>query len=115
MDSEEKRKNLEKKFERDFSNGPLTLSEYLDIWKRLGQVFRKTFDDESLVITPEMTAEDIEDWDSLTNIQLIVAIEKEFPGLRFKTGEIAGLADVGDMVNVVVNEFHKKTRESLLE
>ena len=103
MDFGEQQSRLEAQFQSDFPDGSLTLSQYLNIWDRLGQVFRNTFDDESLVILPETTTEDIEDWDSLTNIQLIVAIEKEFQGLRFNTGEIVGLADVGDMVKVIIH------------
>lgn len=72
-----------------------------DVWRRLTSVFRETFDDDEIALFSETTAEDIEDWDSLTNIQLIVAIEKAFPGLKFSTGEIAYLKNVGDLVSVI--------------
>lgn len=72
-----------------------------DIWQRVTSVFRDTFEDDAIVLSSETTADDIEDWDSLTNIQLIVAIEKAFPGLKFSTGEIAQLRNVGDLIAVI--------------
>lgn len=72
-----------------------------DIWQRVASVFRDTFEDDAIVLSSETTADDIEDWDSLTNIQLIVAIEKAFPGLKFSTGEIAQLRNVGDLIAVI--------------
>ena len=68
-----------------------------EIWPALTEVFRELFDDDEIVIGPETTADDIEDWDSVTNVQLLVAVEERF-GVRFNTGEIAGLEDVGQMV-----------------
>jgi acyl carrier protein len=62
---------------------------------RLERVFREVFDDESIVITPETTAADIDGWDSLEHINLIVAVEREFD-VKFRTGEITGLKNVGE-------------------
>ena len=70
------------------------------IWARLTQIFRETFDDPQLTIGPETTADDVEGWDSVTHIQLLVAVEKAF-GLRFNTGEVARLANVGEMVTLI--------------
>jgi acyl carrier protein len=70
------------------------------IWRRLTQVFRDVFD-EDVVIGPTTTADDIEGWDSVSNIQLLVAIERSFPGVKFNTGEIASLRNVGEMVAVI--------------
>jgi acyl carrier protein len=70
------------------------------IWTRLTEVFREVFD-EAIVIGPTTTAKDVEGWDSLSNIQLLVAIEKAFPGVKFNTGEIASLRNVGEMVTIV--------------
>ena len=58
------------------------------------------FEDDEIAIGPQTTADDIEDWDSLTHIQLLVAIESAF-GVRFNTGEMAGLANVGEMVELI--------------
>ena len=70
------------------------------IWERLTDIFRDTFEDSQLTIAPQTTAKDIEDWDSLIHIQLLVAIEKSFD-MRFNTGEVAGLANVGEMVELI--------------
>jgi acyl carrier protein len=70
------------------------------IWGTCRQIFQEVFEDEQLSIGPETTADDIEGWDSLTHIQLLVIIEKAFR-IRFNTGEIAGLANVGEMVELI--------------
>lgn len=70
------------------------------IWTRLTGVFRDVFD-EAIVIAPATTAKEVEGWDSLSNIQLLVAIEKAFPGVKFNTGEIASLRNVGEMVAII--------------
>lgn len=70
------------------------------IWPKLTDIFRDMFEDSQLIIDPETTAKDIEDWDSLAHVQLLVAIEKAF-GIRFNTGEVASLANVGEMVELI--------------
>ena len=72
------------------------------VWSRLTGIFRDVFDDEDIVIDPETVAEDILEWDSLSNIQLLVAIEKAFDGVKFNTGEVANLKNVGEMVDIVL-------------
>ncbi len=71
------------------------------IWEQLTQVFCDVFDDDEIKIGPETIAEDIDDWDSLSNIQLIVAIEKVFGGVKFSTGEVANMKNVGEMVDII--------------
>ena len=58
------------------------------------------FDIDDLVISDATTAEDIEEWDSLSHIRLVVALERKF-GIKFKNSEIEGLMNVGDLVRVV--------------
>jgi acyl carrier protein len=70
------------------------------IWETCARIFRETFGDNQLSIAPETTANDIAGWDSLTHIQLLVTLEKAF-GMRFNTGEMAGLANVGEMVELI--------------
>lgn len=64
-------------------------------------IFRDNFDDEELVITRETCADDIEDWDSLEQINLLTAIEKKF-GLKFQLADVRGLANVGDLLDLIV-------------
>ena len=72
-----------------------------DIWQRLTGVIRDVFDDEKIVIGPDTTAKDIEGWDSLANIELLVAIEKAFGRIKFNTGEVASLKNVGELVAAI--------------
>ncbi len=69
-----------------------------DIQLRLTEIFRSVFDDPDLRITADMTAKDVPDWDSLSHITLIVAIEREFR-IRFTTAEVASLMNVGDLAD----------------
>lgn len=71
-----------------------------EIWDTLTDIFQDTFEDPDITLHPETTADDIEDWDSLTHIQLLVAIEQAF-SVRFNTGEVAKLANVGEMVALI--------------
>jgi len=71
------------------------------VWIRLTEIFRDVFDDEDIVIDPETVAGDILEWDSLSYIQLLVAIEKAFDGVKFNTGEVANLKNVGEMVDII--------------
>lgn len=64
----------------------------------LNEVFCDVFDDDSLVLTRETTADDIEEWDSLNQIKLILGCEKAF-NLRLKPREINTLQDIGGMVD----------------
>lgn len=67
---------------------------------KLTEVFRETLDDPEIVLRRETTAEDLEDWDSVSNIQLLVAVERAF-GIKFHTGQIAGLKNVGELADVI--------------
>ena len=70
------------------------------IFDAVQQIFRDNFDDEELVITPETCADDIEDWDSLEQINLLTAMEKKF-NIKFKLSDVRGLKDVGDLLDLV--------------
>ena len=70
-----------------------------EIYERLEAVFRDVFDDDSIVLTSETTADDIEDWDSIEHITLISAVEDEFK-MRFTMGEVSGMKNVGEMVQI---------------
>ena len=70
------------------------------IFDAVQQIFRDNFDDEELVITPETCADDIEDWDSLEQINLLTAMEKKFV-LKFKLEDVRGLENVGDLLALI--------------
>jgi acyl carrier protein len=70
------------------------------VFQRLQPIFQDIFDDQSLVIGPSTNGADIEDWDSLSNINLVSAIEKDF-GIRFALGELQQLKNVGEMVELI--------------
>jgi acyl carrier protein len=67
------------------------------ILQQVGEIVAETVGLETLVLTATTTAADVEGWDSLTNVQIIVAIEKRF-GIRLRTGEIASIKNVGELV-----------------
>jgi acyl carrier protein len=76
--------------------------------ERIQSVFRDVFDDEALVLRPEMTAADVERWDSLRHIDLIVGIELEFR-VRFTTAEVTSLRNVGDLAALVEKKRAART------
>lgn len=72
----------------------------MDIKNDVQEIFRDIFDNEELIISNETNADDIEDWDSLAQMNLVVAIEKHFK-IRFKVEEIANLHNVGEMLELI--------------
>ena len=71
-----------------------------EIFARLNKVFQEVFDDPSIRLTPQTTADDIEDWDSLEHITLISAVEREFR-MKFKMKEIPLMKNVGEMAGII--------------
>ena len=74
--------------------------EMQEIFNTVQDIFRDNFDDDELVITRETSSDDIEDWDSLEQINLLTAIEKKF-SIKFKLADVRGLKDVGDLLDLV--------------
>lgn len=70
------------------------------IYVKLTAIFHDVFDDESIVVTPELTADDVDEWDSLAHIRLVLAIEKKF-GLKFSAAEVGRLKNVGEFVALI--------------
>ena len=72
----------------------------LEILARFEPIFRDLFDEYEGPVTEALTAADVEQWDSLANVQLVVMAEKAF-GVKFATGEIASLKNLGALADLV--------------
>ena len=70
------------------------------IYQRLTEIFQDVFDEDSIEVTPKLSADDVDGWDSLTHIRLILTIEKAFK-IKFSTSEIVKLENVGDLVALI--------------
>ncbi len=71
-----------------------------EIYARLADVFQDVFDEDSITITPELSAKDLDDWDSITHIRLMLTVERAF-GIKFSAPEIGKLENVGDLVTLI--------------
>ena len=74
-----------------------------DIYARLTRIFHDLFDDPKLVLSPTLTAKDIEGWDSLNHVRLVLSVQKAF-GVRFSAAEIGRLANVGELVQLIATK-----------
>ncbi len=79
---------------------PSTLDE-------ITKVFEEVFDQKDLLITPETTSNDIEGWDSMSHVTMLMAIEDHF-GIEFKQSEIANLPNVGALIALVEKKLPEK-------
>ncbi|MGA3264797.1 MAG: acyl carrier protein [Terracidiphilus sp.] len=82
------------------ARGGFSLLDEAQIYARLAEVFEDVFGDDSIKVTPELSARDLEGWDSLAHIRLILTIEKAFK-IKFLTSEIGSLGNVGDLVKLI--------------
>jgi acyl carrier protein len=73
---------------------------------KLTPIFHQVFEDDSIVLKREITADDIDGWDSLSHINLVLAIEMAFK-IRFALGELQALKNVGDMVDLIERKLKK--------
>jgi acyl carrier protein len=71
-----------------------------EIIAQLNPIFKDVLDNNDITVNYNTIAADVEEWDSLTHIQLVVAIEKHFK-IRFKSGEITGFKNVGEMCEAI--------------
>lgn len=72
-----------------------------EVYERLTGVFRDVFDDDSIEIGDETTADDIDDWDSFEHINLVVAVEDEF-SFKIPMGKVVTMKNVGEMVDIIL-------------
>lgn len=72
----------------------------MDIWERLGRVFCMVFDDDDIQVRPETTTNDVEGWDSLSHVNLILAVESEFK-VKFALKDLMKLKNVGDLAQAI--------------
>lgn len=72
-----------------------------EVYERLNNVFRDVFDDETITLTDETTANDIEDWDSFEHINLVVAVQDEF-SFKIPMGKVVSMQNVGEMVDIIM-------------
>ena len=82
----------------------MTEAEILD---RLNGVVSDTLDLDTLSLQPSMTAADVEGWDSLAHVQIIVAIERSF-GIRLRVGEMSSIANVGEIVSRIASRVNAR-------
>ena len=78
-----------------------------EIMEKVNEIFRDVFDDDTLMITDSTNSDDIEDWDSLEHISLIISMEKEF-SLKFDIKEVNKLENVGQMVEMIREKLEEK-------
>jgi acyl carrier protein len=76
------------------------------IYERLTPLFRDVFDDDRIVATPELTAHKVGGWDSLSNVRLMVEIERAF-SVHFSAMEITSLKNVGQLADLIERKIHR--------
>lgn len=79
----------------------------MDITEKLTEVFREVFDDETIVLSDELTADEVDAWDSLSHVNLILATEIAFD-IEFKQSEILNFANVGELKASILKKLEKK-------
>jgi len=79
------------------------------IWDRLCRVIVEFFEDDELELTEKTVASDVDDWDSLTNVELMIEIEREFD-IRFRTGEMAELDSLGALARLIQRRVDESGR-----
>lgn len=78
----------------------------MDVKTKLQEIFKEVFDDDEIELFEEMTADDVEDWDSLSHINLIMEIEKTF-GIKFTVDEITNTENVGSFISIIEKRLSK--------
>jgi acyl carrier protein len=74
-----------------------------EIYDALNGIFREVFLRDDIVLAPQMTAKDVQGWDSFKQIEILLALEEKY-GIKFRTKELDGLANVGDLARTVLTK-----------
>ena len=70
------------------------------VYARIETIFRDVFDDDTITVRPELTADDVPEWDSLSHIRLILAVQREFK-TKFSAAEVGALQNVGSLAALI--------------
>ena len=70
------------------------------IYAKLTDILRDVFDEDDLVATPDLTADDVDGWDSLSHLRLVLTVQKIF-GVKFSAAETGGFKRLGDLASLV--------------
>jgi acyl carrier protein len=78
--------------------------ETTELYSKLNGVFRSVFDDDEMVVSPELTANDVDGWDSLHHVRLILSVERAF-GVKFPAYEVTKLRNVGQLAKLIQDKL----------
>ncbi len=74
-----------------------------EILERVNNIFKEVLDNDEIKLSDDTTADDVEEWDSLTHVQLVVVIEKHFK-IRFTSKEIQSWNNIGEMIDCILSK-----------
>lgn len=75
------------------------------VLQQLQEIFDELFLDE-IIVTPELAATEVEEWDSLTHISLVIMVEERF-GIKFRVGEVEATKNVGEFINIIAERMNR--------
>ena len=75
-----------------------------DIYEKLTHILRETFDDDTLIATPELTADKVAGWDSFAHLRLMLTVEREF-GVDFAASEISSMQNVAELASLIQSKM----------
>lgn len=83
------------------------------IYKELNKIFKNVFDDDNIVVTAGTTADDIDEWDSLSHITLMFLIEERF-NIKFKMKDVLTFQNIGEIVEYIINTKASEKEENVI-
>ncbi|MFF7710604.1 phosphopantetheine-binding protein [Pseudomonas sp. NPDC007930] len=75
------------------------------VYSKLNEIFQDVFDEDDVEVKPEMTADDVSGWDSLSHVRLILTISKAF-NIKFSAAETAAFKNVGELATAIASKLH---------